>query len=271
MNAPAETAMDTDPAATAVPMVKTAAMVVIGDEILSGKTKDKNIGYVAEALQSHGIRLREARIIGDQEEAIIDAVNNFRARYDYVITSGGLGPTHDDMTAQAIAKAFGLKIVRNGDALKRLKDYYRNDEFNEARRSMADMPRGAELIDNPVTIAPGFQIENVFVLAGVPVIMQAMMDHVIMVMEGGSKHVIKTITCTLREGQMAEDLKKIQIKYADLQVEIGSYPFFRNGMHGVSIVSKAYDEMALQRTIRDIRDIIAKHHGTIESEEEHMA
>jgi len=252
------------------PTIKTAAMLVIGNEILSGKTKDKNIGFVAEQLTQHSINLQEVRIIPDKEQTIVEALNRLRQTYDYVVTSGGLGPTHDDITAQSVAKALNLKLIRNGNALRRLKTYYRSDEFNEARRSMADMPRGSVLIDNPVTIAPGFKIENIFVLAGVPVILQAMMDHVLMMIEGGTKHVVKTITCTLREGQVAEDLTKIQNKYSNFNVEIGSYAFFRNGMHGVSIVSKAYDEMALQRTIRDIRAMIKRHNGTIDTEEEHI-
>jgi molybdenum cofactor synthesis domain-containing protein len=165
----------------------TACLIIIGNEILSGRTVDANLPHVAKVLGQIGIRLAEARVVADDEAAIVDAVNACRARHTYVFTTGGIGPTHDDITAACIAKAFGRRLGRNPEDERRLLAFYPPERVNEARMSMADMPDGAELIDNPVSVAPGFRIENVFVLAGVPKIMQAMLDLVLPKLEGGVK------------------------------------------------------------------------------------
>ena len=165
----------------------TACLIIIGNEILSGRTIDANLPHVAKVLGQIGIRLTEARVVADDEAAIVDAVNTCRARHTYVFTTGGIGPTHDDITAACIAKAFGRPFGRNPEAERRLLAFYPPERVNEARMSMADMPEGVELIDNPVSVAPGFRIENVYVLAGVPKIMQAMLDLVLPKLEGGVK------------------------------------------------------------------------------------
>ena len=165
----------------------TACLIIIGNEILSGRTIDANLPHIAKVLGQVGIRLAEARVVADDEAAIVDAVNTCRARHTYVFTTGGIGPTHDDITAACIAKAFGRPFGRNPEAERRLLAFYPPERVNEARMSMADMPEGVELIDNPVSVAPGFRIENVYVLAGVPKIMQAMLDLVLPKLEGGVK------------------------------------------------------------------------------------
>jgi molybdenum cofactor synthesis domain-containing protein len=180
----------------------TACLIIIGNEILSGRTVDANLPHIAKVLGQVGIRLAEARVVADDEAAIVDAVNTCRARHTYVFTTGGIGPTHDDITAACIAKAFGRPFGRNAEAERRLLAFYPPERVNEARMSMADMPEGVELIDNPVSVAPGFRIENVFVLAGVPKIMQAMLDLVLPKLEGGVKVHARaaTIYATSRSG-----------------------------------------------------------------------
>ena len=217
----------------------TACLIIIGNEILSGRTVDANLPYIASALGNIGIRLAEARIVPDIEAEIADAVNACRSKHSYVLTTGGIGPTHDDITAQSIAKAFGLPFGRNQEAEGRLLAYYPPERVNAARMKMADMPEGAELIDNPVSIAPGFRIENVYVLPGVPKIMQAMLDGLLPKLEGGRKVLSRAITVFAPEGDVAAGLSEIQERFPDL--EIGSYPFFRVEGPGTTVVLRGAD------------------------------
>jgi molybdenum cofactor synthesis domain-containing protein len=202
----------------------TAAILVIGNEILSGATQDANTSYIATHLNRRGIRVMEARTVPDIPAAIIGAVNDLRAQYTYVFTTGGIGPTHDDITADCVAEAFGVSIDVREDARKLLEDYYRPQgvELNAARLRMARIPDTAVLIDNPVSAAPGFKIGNVFVMAGVPKIMQSMLLHVDTMIEGGAPVLAKTVACSLKEGDIAEGLGAIQKDFPD--IDIGSYP-----------------------------------------------
>ena len=215
----------TGKAMTAIPeRIVTAAVLVIGDEILSGRTKDKNIGYIAEYLTAIGIDLREVRVVPDVEDEIVAAVNALRARYDHVLTTGGIGPTHDDITADAIAKAFGVPIDFDPRAVAILEARYGKADLNEARMRMARLPAGASLIDNPVSKAPGFTIGNVHVMAGVPSIMQAMLDALAKELPTGRKMHSRSVPAGMGEGRIAAPLGAIQAAHPD--VAIGSYPSF---------------------------------------------
>jgi molybdenum cofactor synthesis domain-containing protein len=232
----------------------TAAVLIIGNEILSGRTRDANLPYLAVRLNEIGIRLREARVIADVEEDIVAAVNQCRSRYDYVFTTGGIGPTHDDITAASVAKAFGLPLVRNPAAVARLEAHYEPGMLNEARLRMANTPEGATLIDNPVSAAPGFQIGNVFVLAGVPSIMQAMFEGLKHRLAGGAPMLSRTVAVFLPEGAIAKGLGALQDRYPML--EIGSYPFFRQGKFGTSLVLRGTDSAVLDRAAEELRALI---------------
>lgn len=223
----------------------TACLIIIGNEILSGRTVDANLPHLAKRLGDIGVRLAEARVVSDDEAEIVDAVNLCRARHDYVFTTGGIGPTHDDITSAAIAKAFGRPFERNAEAEALLLDYYPPEKVNEARMSMADMPEGAELIDNPVSIAPGFRVENVHVLAGVPKIMQAMLDNILPTLEGGAVVLSRSVTLFMPEGEIAQHLSKLQDEHADL--DIGSYPFFGSGGPGSTIVFRGTEQAEVDR------------------------
>lgn len=242
----------------------TAAMVIIGNEILSGRTQDTNLNYLAKTLGGIGIRLMEVRVVSDLEEAIVGAVNSLRISYDYVFTTGGIGPTHDDITSVCIAKAFGLPYVRHPDAEARLKKHYKPEDLNAARLKMADMPEGAALIDNPVSAAPGFIVKNVHVMAGVPRIFQAMLESIKGRLKGGDPIISRTLSCHLTEGMIAAELGAIQL--ATPQVEIGSYPFIRDGKLGVSLVSRSDNKQALDEVVESIRAVLQKH-NTIVTEE----
>lgn len=231
-----------------------AGLVVIGNEILSGRTQDKNIAWIGQRLEEVGIQLAQVRIVADDEQDIVDAINALRGRYRYVFTTGGIGPTHDDITATSIAKAFGRVMERNTEALKRLRVYYKPDDFTDSRQRMADMPRDVLLIDNPVSAAPGFIIENVYVMAGVPMIMQAMFESIILGLKGGAAIKTRTLQTDLREGQIAIPLGKIQNGHP--KVAIGSYPFFKEDSVGVSIVLRSSDEFALQKASQEVRAMI---------------
>lgn len=231
-----------------------AGLVVIGNEVLSGRTQDQNINWIAQRLDEHGIQLAQVRVIPDVEHDIVEAVNALRGRYRYVFTTGGIGPTHDDITSASIGKAFGRLMERNTEALKLLRAYYKPEDFIDSRQRMADMPRDVKLIENPISAAPGFIIENVYVMAGVPNIMHAMFDGIVHDLKGGAALKSKTITCDLREGQIAAPLKKIQEKHKT--VVIGSYPFFQDDKVGVSIVLRSADEMSLQKAIQEVRHMI---------------
>jgi molybdenum cofactor synthesis domain-containing protein len=213
----------------------TACLIIIGNEILSGRTVDANLPYIAQKLGEIGIRMAEVRVVADDEAAIVEAVNACRERYDYVFTTGGIGPTHDDITAASVAKAFGRRYERHAEAERRLLAYYPPERVNAARMKMADMPEGAELIDNPVSVAPGFRIANVYVLPGVPKIMQAMLDGLLPTLQGGAKVLSRAITVYAPEGDAANaGLGEIQARFP--AVEIGSYPFFRPEGPGTTIV-----------------------------------
>ena len=230
----------------------TACVLIIGNEILSGRTQDVNLNYIAKRLAECGVRLAEARVIPDQEAAIIDAVNACRAAYDWVFTTGGIGPTHDDITAECIAKAFGVGLEQNAEARALLERQYRerNIELNEARLRMANMPRGAELVDNPVSGAPWFKLGNVFVLAGVPSIMQAMFESAVEHIPGGVPLRSRTVVAYLPEGTLAGPLKELQGEYPD--VDMGSYPFYRVGRFGSNLVLRAADEDRLDEAVKKL-------------------
>jgi molybdenum cofactor synthesis domain-containing protein len=217
-----------------------ACLIIIGNEILSGRTVDANLPYIARRLGEVGIRMAEVRVVADDEAAIVEAVNGCRARYDYVFTTGGIGPTHDDITAACVAKAFGRRYGRHAEAERRLLAYYPPERVNAARMKMADMPEGVELIDNPVSVAPGFRIENVYVLPGVPKIMQAMLDGLLPRLQGGAKVLARAITVYAPEGDVANaGLGDLQARFP--AVEIGSYPFFRPEGPGTTIVFRGTD------------------------------
>jgi molybdenum cofactor synthesis domain-containing protein len=205
--------------------IVTAAILVIGDEILSGRTKDKNIGYIAEYLTKIGIDLREVRVVADDEAAIVEALNALRARNAYVFTTGGIGPTHDDITAECVAKAFGVPINYDPRAVAIMKERYAalGTEMNEARMRMTRIPEGAELVVNKVSAAPGFWIDNVIVMAGVPSIMQAMLDEVAPKLATGAKMLSETVRADCREGDIGTELG--EVAKAHPEVMIGSYPF----------------------------------------------
>ena len=226
--------------------IVTAAMLVIGDEILSGRTKDRNIGHLADIMTAIGVDLSEVRIVPDVEDEIVAAVNALRQRYDYVFTSGGIGPTHDDITADSIAKAFNVPCEHDARALKLLEESYakRGIEFTEARKRMARMPRGAEHIDNPVSAAPGFRIGNVHVMAGVPSIFQAMLDNVVPTLRTGTKLLSATVECPFGEGLVGSALAEIQKAHPD--TIIGSYPKYLDGSFWTELVVRARSEAALE-------------------------
>ncbi len=224
--------------------IVTAGILVIGDEILSGRTKDKNIGYIAEYLTNIGIDLKEVRVVADEEDAIIYALDALRERYTYVFTTGGIGPTHDDITADCIAKAFGVGISEHPEAVARMTKHYGDVAlFTPARRRMARVPHGGVLVDNPVSVAPGFQMENVFTFAGIPKVAEAMFQSMKHRLVGGIPVVSRTVRTNLPEGIIAEPLGALQKRYEDL--DIGSYPAFRNGKPSVSLVLRGTDDARL--------------------------
>jgi molybdenum cofactor synthesis domain-containing protein len=237
--------------------IVTAAMLIIGDEILSGRTKDKNIGFVADYLTALGIDLREARVVPDVEDEIVAALNALRARYDYVFTSGGIGPTHDDITADAVAKAFGVPIDHDPRAVEILTRHFaeRGIELNEARLRMARIPAGADLIENKVSKAPGFRIENVHVMAGVPSIMQAMMDAIAPTLRTGTKLLSETVPTRVPEGTVAAGLGAIQKAHPD--TIIGSYPYFDGTRHATNIVVRSRDAAVLEAVAGEVRALVA--------------
>ena len=234
----------------------TAGVLLIGDELLSGRTQDTNLGTIAKFLAPLGVQVGEARILADDANVIRDAVRDFSERFDYVFTTGGIGPTHDDITADCIAAAFDLGITERTDAIEALRERYAEDELNAARRRMARIPNGASLIKNPVSQAPGFQTRNVFTLAGVPQIMRGMLDDITHRIEGGeTMHQITISTSDIGEGDVAEGLAQIEAKYAD--ISIGSYPWFNDELRGVNFVARGRDESVLAQVKIDIERLIA--------------
>lgn len=245
--------------------MSTACIIIIGNEILSGRTQDSNLNWLATALNKAGVKLKEARVVRDEPDAIIETVNHCRALYDYVFTTGGIGPTHDDITSGCIARALGRAYARNQEAEALLRGYYTADQINDARLKMCDMPEGATLIPNPVSIAPGFIVENVYVMAGVPSIMQAMFDYVRPTLVGGQPTLSETVSTYLTEGSIAAPLTAIQARFPD--VEIGSYPFVRGGRLGTSLVARHEDERLLMEAASAILEMVRSLGGEIASYE----
>jgi molybdenum cofactor synthesis domain-containing protein len=241
------------------PEIVTAGILVIGDEILSGRTKDRNIGYIAEYLTTIGIDLREVRVVADDEDAIVEALNALRIRYTYVFTTGGIGPTHDDITADSIAKAFGVVIDYDPRAVAMLKERYAamGTELNEARMRMTRVPKGAELVPNKVSAAPGFRIGNVIVMAGVPSIMQAMLDAVAPKLRTGIKMLSETVRADCREGDVGTELG--EVAKAHPEVMIGSYPFV-DDVRGpnTNIVVRGRDPARIAAAKAAVEDMLGK-------------
>ena len=217
-----------------------AAILIIGNEILSGRTQDTNTSTLANWLNSIGVKVNEVRVVPDVEKKIIDTLNVLRAENDYVFTTGGIGPTHDDITAQSVARAFGIKFEIHKEAFKILEAYYKPGEFNEGRQKMVWMPQSAELILNPTSGAPGFSVKNVFCLPGVPSILKSMLGGLKNRIIGGKPILSHTISLRTVESEIASSLTKVQDK--NKEVEIGSYPFFHAGKLGVSIVLRSEDQ-----------------------------
>lgn len=239
-----------------------AALIIIGNEILSGRTKDTNLNYIAQELGRMGINFAEARVIQDIEADIIKTVNELRAKYDYVFTTGGIGPTHDDITTKSIALAFGVELYRDAVVVEKLRQYYENSnrELNEARLKMSDFPVGAEMLDNPISSAPGFKIGNVFVMAGIPNIMQAMFGAAKPFMQYGKAILSKEISAYVGESAIAKELSQIQDKYPE--VEIGSYPFVRDAKYGTSIVMRSINDNKIDLAYTEIYALL-KSNGQI--------
>ena len=246
--------MTSDQTATSSAPV-TAAILVIGDEILSGRTKDKNIGYIAEYLTNIGIELREVRVVPDVSEEIVAALNALRTRYSYVFTTGGIGPTHDDITADAVAAAFGVTIDHDPRAVAMLAERFPADQLNEARLRMARIPAGADLIANSVSKAPGFNIGNVYVMAGVPSIMQAMMDELAPTLRTGVKVLSDTVRAGLREGDIGTALAAVA--KAHPEVSIGSYPFFSETGPDTNVVVRSRNAEKLAEAMTAVRSMLA--------------
>ena len=239
-----------------------ACLIIIGNEILSGRTQDKNLAYLAEKLNARGIRLMEVRVIPDIEQTIIDTVNEVRKKFDYVFTTGGIGPTHDDITTLSIAKAFGVNVYRHPDAERALRDSYKaTDAINEARLKMADVPEGASLIPCAATAAPGIRIENVFIMAGVPRIMQSMLETILPQLTGGVPMQSASISTNLPEGKIAAGLTAIQNRFAD--VEIGSYPHYIEGGYRTSLVCRSTDATRNDAAVEEIRKLIGEMGGAV--------
>ncbi|MBI3678110.1 MAG: competence/damage-inducible protein A [Proteobacteria bacterium] len=238
----------------------TAAVLVIGDEILSGRTQDTNTNYIAKFLAALGIDLKEARTVSDVESEIAAAVNALRARYTYVFTTGGIGPTHDDITADAIAAAFGVDIDYHPEALELLGARYKPGEFNEMRKRMARVPLGGTLVKNSVSTAPGFQIENVFVMAGVPMIMRAMLEELAPRLSRGVQVQSVTISTRLPEGRIAAALAQIQKDHQS--VAIGSYPFYREDGFGTQLVVRGSNSAAVEAAAQAIEAAVLAEGGT---------
>jgi molybdenum cofactor synthesis domain-containing protein len=243
---------------TAAPKTITAAILVIGDEILSGRTKDQNIGFIADYLTGVGIDLKEVRIVPDVEEEIVAAVNALRHRYTYLFTTGGIGPTHDDITADSVAKAVGVPIGVDQRAVDLLLTRLKKEDLNEARLRMCRIPEGADLILNPISAAPGFKIGNVMVMAGVPRIMQAMLASVVETLETGAKMLSESVEAGLPEGAYAKGLEETDKKYPD--VSIGSYPHFNTSGGGFNnqIVLRSKNPDSLTAAKADVEAMLEK-------------
>lgn len=245
--------------------IVTAGIIIIGDEILSGRTRDVNVSYIAKWLGEIGVQVREAAVVPDIDERIVSVVNDFRVRFDYVFTTGGIGPTHDDITADSIAAAFGVGIDHHPEAVRIMTEHYGAERLNEARLRMARIPDGASLIDNPVSKAPGFRLENVFVMAGVPLIVENMLESVRGEISGGAP--VRTASIGgvgMLEGNLAKPLGELQ--ESNPSVSIGSYPFYRGQAYGVSVVLRTTDEDLLRELAEMVEALMREQGGEPETE-----
>ncbi len=235
----------------------TAAILIIGNEILSGRTQDINIQYIATKLSEHGINLEEVRIVPDIKSSIIDAIHNLRKKYTYLFTTGGIGPTHDDITSDAIADAFGVKLAKHPEAYRRLEEYYasKGRTLTMPNEKMAYIPEGANLIDNTASTAPGFVMENVYVMAGVPYIMHAMMDFVLPTLKSSARIESRDISLLVGESFIAKEMEYIQTKYPD--VSVGSYPFIREGGYGTSVAMRSSNIDSLDKAFDEFTNIMS--------------
>ena len=234
----------------------TAAIIIIGNEILSGRTQDVNLVFISKWLNELGVKVVEVRIIPDLEDEIINCVNELKKKYNYIFTTGGIGPTHDDITAESISKAFNLKYEYHKEAYSLLEKYYSPEKFNEGRKKMAKLPSKSKLIYNPSSGAPGFIVENVFCLPGVPSILQAMLGGLKNEISGGKTILSKTVNLKTVESEIAKSLTEVQEQNKD--VEIGSYPFFRAGKLGVSIVLRSEEQKKIDKCNLEILKFISE-------------
>ena len=233
-----------------------AAITIIGNEILSGRTQDTNLTYISKWLNKLGVRVEEVRVIPDDEKIIIRNVNELRKKFNYVFTTGGIGPTHDDITTESVAKAFNLKYVYHKEAYSLLEKYYSPEKFNEGRKKMAKLPSKSKLIYNPSSGAPGFIVENVFCLPGVPSILRSMLGGLKNEIAGGKTILSKTVNLKTVESEIAKSLTEVQKKNKD--VEIGSYPFFRSGKIGVSIVLRSENQKKIDKCNLEILRFVSE-------------
>jgi len=240
--------------AASAPKTYTACVLIIGNEILSGRVQDENVAFLAKGLNEVGVRLKEVRVIPDDSDTIVNTVNEVRRAFDYVFTTGGIGPTHDDITSQCVAEAFAVKLILHPEAKRLLEGHYPPGAVNEARMRMAYVPDGARLLPNPISRAPGFQIGNVYVMAGVPQIMQATFNEARYHLRGGAKMLSRSVSCSLGEGVLAKPLAELQARYGDL--EIGSYPYFRRADFGVTLVIRGTDRRRLNDATEELKTMI---------------
>ncbi|RZO88523.1 MAG: competence/damage-inducible protein A [alpha proteobacterium HIMB114] len=231
----------------------TAGIIIIGNEILSGRTVDKNTSFIATWLNDRGISVEETRVIPDKEKIIIDTVSELKRKFAYIFTTGGIGPTHDDITAESIAKVFGQKYQYHPEAYKILEKFYKNQDFNDGRKKMAKMPEHAKLIPNPKTFAAGFYVENVFVLPGVPSILQAMIPQLDNIIKTGKKILSSSIDTGLRESLVAEGLSRLQDKYKN--IDIGSYPYFKE-KPGTVLVLRTTEKELLKKCEEEVKKLV---------------
>jgi molybdenum cofactor synthesis domain-containing protein len=225
----------------------TAGVIIIGNEILSGKTQDSNLQFIGRKLAELGIRLEQAIVIPDIETTIVTTVNDYRARYRYVFTTGGIGPTHDDITSACVAEAFGVALVKHPEAVRRLERAYQRAGLSDERMKMAEVPEGASLVDNPISQAPGFRMDNVFVLAGIPAVARAMFDSLAPTLQGGPTIISESVDGYLAESSIAKQLGAIDERFPN--VDIGCYPFFRNQRFGANVVARGIDAAAVGQVI----------------------
>ena len=231
----------------------TAGIIIIGNEILSGRTVDKNTSFIATWLNDRGISVEETRVIPDKEKIIIDTVSELKRKFAYIFTTGGIGPTHDDITAESISKVFGQKYQYHPEAYKILEKFYQNQDFNDGRKKMAKMPEHAKLIPNPKTFAAGFYVENVFVLPGVPSILQAMIPQLDNIIKTGKKILSSSIDTGLRESLVAEGLSRLQDKYKN--IDIGSYPYFKE-KPGTVLVLRTTEKELLKKCEEEVKKLV---------------